>query len=108
MSDQTPKAVVTRYFMDAWNKRQSELFDQLLAPTVVGHERNAPDVHGVAEMREVANTFFSRFPDAHFTILDLVAEQNTVMVHLLIQATHAETDRAIKVTGMELIRLANG
>ncbi|MFN8492407.1 MAG: ester cyclase [Caldilineaceae bacterium] len=103
-----PKAIITRYFTEVWNNRQFALFDQLLAPTVVGHERNAPDVHGIAEMRQLADTFFARFPDAQFTILDLVAEQNTVMVHLRVQATHAATGRAIMVTGMELLRIANG
>jgi predicted ester cyclase len=108
MGHHTPKDVITRYFVEVWNNRQFDLIDQLVAPTAVGHERNAPDVHGPAEQRQVADTFLARFPDAQFTILDAIAEHNTVMVHLLVQATHAETGRVIIVTGMELIRLANG
>lgn len=104
----TPKAVVTRYFAEVWNHRQFHLIDQLVAPTIISHECNAPDVHGRVEWRQVANTFFARFSKAHFTILDLVAEQNAVMVHLRVQATHAETGRAITVTGMMLLHFANG
>lgn len=102
------KTVVTRYFAEIWNNRRFDLIDQLVSPTVLFHERNGPDIRGFIEQRQMMDTFFLRYPDAQFTILDLVAQENHVAVHLQMQATHAETGRSILVTGMEFIYLTNG
>lgn len=108
MRHYTPKAVVMRYFAEVWNKQHFDLLEQFVAPTCVFHECNAPAVCGLAEMRQVGNTFFTRFPDAQFTVVNAVARQNLVAVQLRVQATHAESGRAITVTGMQFLQLANG
>jgi predicted ester cyclase len=109
MPDRTdPKAVVVRYFEDVWNARQLAVIDELLRPNFLGHERNAADTFGRIGMHGVAETFFQRFPDAVFTILDTVAEGDQVMLHLRLEGTHQETGRPIVMSGMALFRVVDG
>jgi predicted ester cyclase len=99
---------VLRYFEGVWNARHLDLIDELLAPTFVGYERNATNTYGPAGMRQAANMFFHRFPDATFTILDTIAEGDVVVLHLRFQGTHSASGRPICVTGMGLFRLVDG
>jgi predicted ester cyclase len=103
-----PKAIVLRYFEEVWNARNLDLIDELLAPTFVGYERNATNTYGPSDMRQVASTFFGNFSDAMLTILDTIAEDNIVVLHLRVQGTHSASGRPISVTGMGLFRLVDG
>jgi predicted ester cyclase len=102
------KAVVMRFFQEVWNAQHLDVSDELLAPTYLGHERNAADTHGPIGMRQVAQAFRRSFPDATFTIIDAIAEADSVVLHLRLDARHAATDRPIAISGMVLYRLRAG
>jgi predicted ester cyclase len=102
------KTVVVRFFEEVWNARQPHVTDELLAPTYLGHERNAADTHGPIGMRHVAQAFHGAFPDARFTLIDVIAEADSVVLHLRVDATHAATGRPVAITGMVLYRLRAG
>jgi predicted ester cyclase len=107
-SQDAPKTVVVRFFEQVWNAQHLDVTDDLLAPAYLGHERNAADTHGPSGMRQVVQAFRRRFPDALFTIIDAIAEADTVVLHLRLQATHAATARPIAISGMVLYRLVAG
>jgi len=69
------KAVIRRFF-DAWNSRQPDAFDDLIAPDVVRHCEATPGVE--AESLDQVKEFLQQdtlvFPDSVQTIKLLVAE----------------------------------
>lgn len=109
MSDSPdPKALVVCYFETVWNARQLTRVDHFIAPTYIGHEPHAPATEGPAGMRQVAETFWDNFPDATFTILDVLADGNLVALHIRLQATYRPNGNPISIAGMGLYRIADG
>jgi steroid delta-isomerase-like uncharacterized protein len=73
------KAVIRR-FMDAWNSRQPEAFDELIAPNVVRHCQATPgvNVRSLDQLKEFLRQDTAVFPDSIQTITHLVGEGNLV------------------------------
>jgi predicted ester cyclase len=73
------KAVIRR-FIDAWNSRQPDLFDDLIAPDVVRHCEATPGVEAcnLDQVKEFLRQDTAVFPDSVQTIKLLVAEGNLV------------------------------
>ena len=106
--DDHQKTIVMRFFEEVWNAQHLDVTDELLAPTYLGHERNAADTHGPIGMRQVAQAFRRKFPDATFTIIDAIGEADSVVLHLRLDATHATMGRPIIISGMVLYRVIAG
>jgi steroid delta-isomerase-like uncharacterized protein len=73
------KAVIQR-FMDAWNSRQPEAFDELVALNVVRHCEATPglETRSLGQIKEFLRQDTAVFPDSVQTIKLLVAEGNLV------------------------------
>lgn len=73
------KAVIRR-FMEAWNSRQPEVFDELVATDVVRHCEATPglEVRCLDQLKEFLRLDTEVFPDSVQTIKHLVAEGNLV------------------------------
>ncbi len=67
MSLEENKAIVRR-FIEAYNKRNLHLFDDLVAPDYVDH---ANQIRGVESLKQVMNMGFKGVPDWHETIEDI-------------------------------------
>jgi steroid delta-isomerase-like uncharacterized protein len=75
------KTVIRRFF-EAWNNRQPEKFDDLIAPGVVRHCQATPDVkvRSLDQLKEFLQQNTAIFPDSWQTIVEMVAEGNLVGV----------------------------
>lgn len=109
------KAAVQRFYAEVWNLGKLDVLVDVIHPSVVSHEQNGPDGYGIEHEKRVAIAFRTAFPDCHFTIQDLVAEDDKVVAHLTIQATFtgpwfelAPTGQRLAITGMILYRFAEG
>ncbi len=73
------KAVIRR-FIEAWNSRQLEAFDELIAPNVIRHCEAMPDfeARSLDQVKEFFRLDTAVFPDSVQTIQLLVAEGNLV------------------------------
>jgi len=73
------KAVI-RHFFDAWNSRQPDAFDELIAPDVVRHCEATPghEARSLDQVKEFLRQDTAVFPDSVQTIKFLVAEGNLV------------------------------
>jgi steroid delta-isomerase-like uncharacterized protein len=73
------KVVIHRFF-DAWNSRQSEALDELVAPDVLRHCEATPglDVRNRDQLKEFLRLDTGVFPDSVQTIKHIVAEGNLV------------------------------
>lgn len=113
MSTEENKALVRRLF-DAHNQRNWTSYYELLAPDFVFH-----DASRTIQGREVYNQLHSRyltaFPDLHYTIEDMIAEGDTVVVRQTGRGTHQATlmgipptGKQITLTAISIYRFANG
>ena len=73
------KAVIRR-FLDAWNNRQPEAFDELVAADVVRHCQATPgiEVRSLDQLKEFLHQDTAVFPDSVQTITHLLAEGDLV------------------------------
>ena len=73
------KTVIRRFF-EAWNSRQPDAFDDLIAPNVVRHCEATPGVEArnLDQVKEFLRQDTAVFPDSVQTIKLLVAEGNLV------------------------------
>jgi steroid delta-isomerase-like uncharacterized protein len=73
------KGVVKR-FLEAWNDRKADVFDQVVAANVVRHCQATPavEIHSLAQLKQFLQQDCAIFPDSVQTIRHLVAEGNLV------------------------------
>ena len=73
---------VIRRFLEAWNNRQPEAFDDLIAPDVIRHCQATPavEVRSLDQLKEFLRQDTATFPDSRQTIVHLVAEGDFVGV----------------------------
>jgi predicted ester cyclase len=79
------KAVVRRVYEQGYNDGDVRVFEELYAPGFVHHSKVIFDVpEGGAGERESMRRFRAAMPDAHFEVLDQVAERDLVATRLRI------------------------
>jgi len=110
MSLEENKALVRR-FIEAYNKRNLDLFDDLLAPDYFDHT-NKVDIEG---LKQLMNMAFKAFPDFHETIEDIIAEGDKVWARITFAGTHtgefmgiAPTGKKITTEMVDIFRIVNG
>ena len=83
------KAVIRRFF-DAWNSREPDGFDDLIAPDVVRHCQATPGVEArsLDQIKEFLRQDTAIFPDSVQTIKLLVAEGDLVATRSRDQWAH--------------------
>ena len=105
------KAIV-RSWVEAFNEGNLEAVDELLTDSYVRHDPNSPEVRGAEEEKQLIAMYRSAFPDLHFTVEDMVAEDDRIAIRLSISATHKgellgipPTESRLSFTAMEIYRL---
>jgi steroid delta-isomerase-like uncharacterized protein len=113
MSTEENKAQVRRGF-EALNERNWTTFDALCAPDFVFHNASTT-MQGLEVYKQFILMYFTAFPDSRFTIEDLIAEGDTVVVRYTARGTHQSNLMAIPPTGKQasvtaigIFRIVNG
>ncbi len=117
MSIEQNKAMVLRYFeaMNAvYETGDFSPLDGLIAPDYVYHAETG-DLRGIEGMRELVSAYRAAFPNVRFTVEDIVAEGDRVVVRFTAVGTQrgeflgiAPTGKAISVSVIDLLRLRDG
>ena len=115
MSVEENKAIVRRYLDEAWNKKNVNILDELMAPNYARYlpgQDKPLDREG--QKKRIAG-FHTAMPDLTFHIEDLFAEGDRVVFRLIIRGTHqgaflgvAPTGKELTVTAIDIARLENG
>jgi C-1 hydroxylase len=84
MSSEKNKVIVHR-FIEAYNKRNLDAFDDLVAPDFVDHTHQ---LHSREEFKQLFTMAFKGFPDWHEAIEDIIAEGDKVWVRVKATGTH--------------------
>jgi steroid delta-isomerase-like uncharacterized protein len=110
------KAIIRRLYEEVWKKRNLKIIDELVSPSHALYEPNAPDSHvGPRAYKTTVNRFFSGMPDLSFTVQDMIAEKNKVVVVWVISGTHQgelygfpATNKKVSVEGITIHHVENG
>src|SRR5262245_5448411 len=114
MSTESNRAIV-RSFVEAWNLRDFDRFDRLMADGAVLHVGGRDVSCDPAGTRAIAEEWTSAFPDWRFELLALIAEGDRVVAHVPYSGTHrgavagvAATGRFCTVDEIVVFRIADG
>ena len=113
--EEANKQLVRRFFEDVWSTCDIALRDSFLAAEYSGHVSGNADPLDREGWTVWFTGFRETFPDASFTIEDMIAEGDKVAVRLTMRGTHQgelngipPTGREVTVTGMSIERIADG
>ena len=103
-----------RWFEEVWNKGRREAIAEMLAPDSVLHEAGADSV-GPEGFYPFFDRLNAALSDIRVTVHDTLAEGDRVCIRWSCAGRHtgdglgvAPTGRRIDVTGISIIRIANG
>ena len=110
------KAVMRRYYDEAWNGRDLSVLDAVLAPEYVNHSPFAPGLPtGPEGVPIVMTAMWAAFPDLTFAVEDMIAEGDRVVTRAVLRGTHQgefagapATGRTIEVAMISIERVAGG
>ncbi len=117
MSAEKNKAVVRRYFEEAWNKKNLDVVDEIIAPDHLDHEVDGSEQwSGPEDVKGYLTEYYHRaLPDVRMTVEDQVAEGDKVVTRLTVRGTHQgellgvpATGNRIEVTGISVDRIEGG
>jgi steroid delta-isomerase-like uncharacterized protein len=112
----TENAALARRWMDeVWNQRRLETVDELLHEDGVCHS-SLGELRGKAGFLEGQFAVMTgAFPDFRVEVEDMLATDDTTVTRWVVTGTHtgeglgfAPTGRAIRITGMTWVRIADG
>lgn len=109
------KTLVRRFFAEVWSTGDLTLRDAYLAPDYQGHLSGSAEAISREEWTQWFLGFRSAFPDALFTVEDMIGEGDRVAARLTMRGTHLgalngipPTGRSVVVSGMSIERVLNG
>jgi predicted ester cyclase len=101
MSVEENKTALLRIMAEVWNEGNLEVIPELVSPDYVYREANR-EFRGPAGYRTLVTNWRVAFPDAHYTIDDMVAEDDKVSCRLAFQGTFKGRLGSIEPTGKEI------
>jgi predicted ester cyclase len=112
MSLEENKAIVRR-FIESYNERNLDSFDEFVAPDYVDHTR--PQIRGPESLKQLIIMGLKGVPDWHETIEDIIAEGDKVWVHIAYTGTHTgemfglvPTGKKITASSVDIYRIVDG
>jgi steroid delta-isomerase-like uncharacterized protein len=116
MSTEDNKALIRRYFEDAWTKHNPALVDEIYAADFVDR---SPDIPGIAHTRDglkqFMNVYLRAFPDANISIEDQLVDGDRVVTRWMGRGTQTgefldmpPSGKTVAVTGVQIDRFSGG
>lgn len=113
MSTEANKQTIRDFFEQVWNRRDEAAIDRFIAADAAG---NDPDFGiGREGFKRQWRQWQTAFPDLHFAIEEMIAEEDTVVARWTLTGTHRgpflglePTGETIRVSGMSLDHLQDG
>lgn len=116
MSTDENKILIHRFYEEVWNKGNVDVALETFADEYVRHDLrpSANALPGGQGQKKIAIDFRAAFPDLHYTIDLMVAENDLVVVRWTMQGTNTgtwngvpPTGKQIKYSGVNIFRIAN-
>jgi steroid delta-isomerase-like uncharacterized protein len=110
--------VARSYFEELTNKHNLNFIDQLFDPNIAFYDPAiipGGQATGLDALRKFFSTFFSAFPDVHFTINDFFNVEDKAAIRFTWTGTHhanwlgiSFTGHHVSVPGIDIFHIANG
>jgi steroid delta-isomerase-like uncharacterized protein len=108
------RSVGARWFEEVWNKGRRTAITELLAPDAVLHEDDK-DIVGPEGFYAFYDRLNAAFSDFRVTVHDTIAEGDRLCIRWTCSCKHTgnamgmpATQKTVHVTGMSILRIANG
>ena len=109
------KQIARRFYEDCWNQGKVDRVDQLIAKDCRYHDPVFPSLApGVDSLKRHITMCRQAFPDLRFSLDDMIAERDEVVVHWTANGTQegvflgvAPTRKIAKVGGTSIYRIKN-
>lgn len=108
------KAVVRRYYEEVFNQGQESVLDEIISPDYMDYGHNPPG-RGIEGAKEDFHSGAAFFSDAHFTIDDMLAMSDQVVVRWTGSLKHIgefmgvpATGKTVTLTGISMYRVTDG
>ena len=115
MSTEANKNLVKRYYEEVLNGRNPGVLDELAVSDYDEHSPFPGQPNGLEGLKARAGGLLAAFNPYAFTMQDVVAEGDTVVVHWTNTATHSgsfmgipPTGRAVTISGIDIHRIRDG
>jgi predicted ester cyclase len=108
VDQQENKAVVRRFFEELLSIDNLAVADELLSPGFRFYFAGSPDPMNLERYKEFLVARRATFPDRRFAVEDMIAEGDKVSARFTMRGTHAPSAREVSMTGIDMIRLAEG
>ena len=95
--------VIFERFIDAYNKHNLDLLDDLVSVDYVDPEY--PQMKGLAGLKQMMGMAFIAFPDYHETIEDIISEGDRIWILLRYSGTHKGEFMGLAPTGKQVTSL---
>jgi steroid delta-isomerase-like uncharacterized protein len=113
---ETNEAIVRRFVEDAFNGRDLDVLDEVVAEGFTNHDPPFPELApGREGLKQAFGGFWSAFPDIRATTEHLVADEDKVATVVTLAGTHQgelmglpATAREVDVRVVEIFGLAGG
>jgi steroid delta-isomerase-like uncharacterized protein len=113
MTTQENKALIQRYFDEAWNQGQLSVLDEIMAADYINHNPAVPGLPpGPEGVKPIMAGFRQAFPDLHFTLDEMLAEEDKVVTRWTLRGSHQgefmgipATGKSISVMGIQIERI---
>lgn len=110
------KAIVQRLFEECWSQGKLDTISQIVSNDCRFHDAAFPSLgSGPDSLKKHIQMCRSAFPDLRFTVNDVIAERDEVVVHWTSQGMHRgpflglqPSERRASVTGTSIARVKNG
>lgn len=113
MTEQEINRNLIRDWIANGNNGFSRNFEDYISLDFVGHGRGG--VIDFQELQRLELAFVEAFPDAHYSVEDLIAENDRVVLRVTTRGTHTEefhgiapTNRKVEFTGIAIYRIQDG
>lgn len=103
MSIKNNKVIIKRLLDEVFFQGKMEVIDELVAEDVSGQDAAIDEARTIEAFRNVVDLFRTAFPDASYTIHDLIAEGDRVVARWSLTGTHRGTFLDISPTEKRVI-----
>ena len=121
MCEDEAKAIVRRFFDEAWNQNRVATLDEYISTDNIHHGVSHTGPRGPDDTRQMMKRWRAAFPDVQYHIEVLVAEDDLVAARTTMTATHTEvvssgfgsriqppTGKSFRATEMFIFRIEGG
>ena len=112
---ETNKALARRFFEEVASQHNPDLVDELFSEDYVLHDPGNPMVQDRETFKQFLTGHYAAFPDAKWTVEDVVAEGDRVVVRWTFTGTHQgellgipPTGKQVSMSGITIYRVADG